>query len=295
LRYDQLVGDYQLRSIPADVPGTETVLAYRMKVSEISQRIGALYQPTDRHSFHVSAGTSFNTSGDAYSLSAGNVDTPPEKSVNLEVGAKLDSANKQWTTRLAAFRSTKLNERNTDPDRTVAAPTPANPNANTAVISTAGKRHVAGFELDLTGRLTPRWEIYGSYMWIPIAKVDKAAPCPPTGPCAQAAAGEREGDRPALTPVHSGTVWSTYQLTPKLRMGAGLNFRAKQNPTRAEFSVPSHVTADLMAEYRFDFDKLILKANLSNVTNKLYADQLYPGHYVPGAGRNLQVTASLKF
>jgi catecholate siderophore receptor len=55
------------------------------------------------------------------------------------------------------------------------------------------------------------------------------------------------------------------------------------------------VTADLMAEYRFAFEDLILKANLTNVANKLYADQLYPAHYVPGAGRTLQVTASLKF
>jgi hypothetical protein len=61
------------------------------------------------------------------------------------------------------------------------------------------------------------------------------------------------------------------------------------------WEVPGWVTADLMAEYRFDFDKLALKANLTNVTNKLYADALYSGHYVPGAGRMLQVTANLKF
>ena len=30
-------------------------------------------------------------------------------------------------------------------------------------------------------------------------------------------------------------------------------------------------------------------------TNALYADQLYTGHYIPGAGRLTQVTASYKF
>ncbi len=292
LRYDNLTGDYHLRSIPNNAAGPETVTAYRMHISEVSQRIGALYQPNDRHSYHVSAGTSFNTSGDAYSLSAGNADTPPEKSINFEIGAKLDSADRQWTTRLALFRSTKLNERNTDPDRTVINPVTGN---TEAVIATSGKRHVAGFEIDLTGRLTPQWEIYGSYMWIPVARVTQAAPCPPSGACAQNTPGERVGDRPALTPEHSGTVWTTYQLTPKLRVGGGLNFRSKQTPTRAAFHVPGYVTADLMAEYRLDFDKLVLKANLSNVTNKLYADQLYPAHYVPGAGRMLQLTATMKF
>jgi catecholate siderophore receptor len=90
-------------------------------------------------------------------------------------------------------------------------------------------------------------------------------------------------------------VWTTYQLTSRLRVGAGLNFRSKQKPTRVDWNVPSYVTTDLMAEYKFDFDRLTLKANLTNVTDKLYADQLYPGHYIPGAGRTLQVTASLKF
>jgi catecholate siderophore receptor len=277
LRYDNLVGDYETFALPSGAVSQ----TYRMKVSEISQRLGALYQPNALQSFHASAGTSFNTSGDAYSLGASNADTPPEQSINFELGAKLDSADKRFTTRLALFRSTKLNERNTDPDL--------------PVVTLSGERHVAGFEVDVAGRLSPTWEIYGSYMWIPIAKVDKAAPCPATGACTQAAAGERVGDRPALTPEHSGTVWSTWQLTPKFRVGAGLNFRGKQKPTRSEFNVPSFVTGDLMAEYRFDFEQIVLKANLTNVTNKLYADQLYPAHYVPGAGRTLQVTASLKF
>ena len=275
LRYDHLKGEYQTYQINAANP-TGPVIPneqWTMKISEVSKRFGVLYQPNALQSFHFSAGTSFNTSGDAYSINNQTVDTPPEEALNIELGAKLDSADKQWTTRLAAFRSTKLHERNTDPDRNVAVLT--------------GKRHVAGLEVDVTGRLTPQWEVYGSYMWMPIAKVDKAVNV--TTP------GEREGDRPALTPVHSGTVWTTYQITPKLRLGGGLNFRGKQTPTRAEFHVPSYVTADLMAEYKFDFDKLVLKANLSNVTNKLYADQLYPAHYIPGAGRMLQVTASLKF
>ena len=281
VRYDNLNGDYDINAIPDAAPGPVTATKYRMHVSEFSPRIGALFQPTPLHSFHVSAGSSFNTSGDAYSLSASNADTAPEKSVNLELGTKLDSADKRFSTRLAIFRSTKTNERNTDPDLPV------------TVLS--GKRHVAGFEADITGRLTPQWEVYGSYMWLPVARVDKAAPCPATGACAQSAIGERPGDRPALTPEHSGTVWSTYQVTPRLRLGAGLNFRSAQSPTRVAFKVPSYTTVDLMAEYTFDFERLSIKAYLANATDKLYADQLYPAHYIPGAGRTLQVTASLKF
>jgi len=42
-------------------------------------------------------------------------------------------------------------------------------------------------------------------------------------------------------------------------------------------------------------EQLTLKLNLTNVTNKLYADSLYTGHYIPGAGRLLQLTANWKF
>jgi catecholate siderophore receptor len=165
-----------------------------------------------------------------------------------------------------------------------------------------GERYVRGIELDISGRLTPKWEIFGSYAWMPDAKVTKAAPCP-TGPlnaqnqppsCSQNTVGERVGDRPALIPVYSGSLWNTYQLTSQWRIGAGLTYRGKQKPTRSEFDVPAFVVGDVMAEYRVN-DEFTVKANVSNVTNKLYADQLYPGHYIPGAGRLVQVTGSYKF
>ncbi len=270
LRYDHMKGEYDNFNL-----NTGGVTSYQQTISDWSQRAGVLYQPTDRHSFHLSYGTSFNTSGDTYSYNALSANTPPEASVNVELGAKIDSADKRFSTRLALFRSTKTNERNTDPD-----------NAATALLL-SGKRHTSGLEVDVSGRLTDRWEIYVSYVWQPVAKIDVAAPT--------AGAGERQGERPWLTPEHSGTVWTTYQMTPQLRLGGGINFRSSQTPNRNPgWSAPGYATVDLMAEYLIN-ERLTLKANLSNVGNKLYADALYSGHYVPGAGRNLQVTLNAQF
>jgi catecholate siderophore receptor len=288
LRYDSLKGNYDAFGTPPNATDNGTQTSYQMKVGEWSKRAGVLFQPNDLQSFHFSYGTSFNTSGDTYSLGASNVDTPPEQSVNLELGAKLDSADKRFTTRLALFRATKKNERNTDP--------------LLPVVTLTGSRYVSGLEIDVAGRLTPKWEVFGSFTWMPDAKVSKAAPCP-TGPlnaqgnppsCSQGAAGERVGDRPALTPIHSGSAWTTYQLTSQWRVGGGVTFRGRQTPTRSELEVRSFVVGDLMAEYAYS-DALSFKANMSNVTNKLYADQLYPAHYIPGAGRLTQITASYKF
>jgi catecholate siderophore receptor len=282
LRYDDLKGDYTTFTTESSSPFSVTPSAdYQMKISEFSYRGGVLHQPDDRTSYHFSIGTSFNTSGDAYSLGASNADTPPEKSRNIELGAKLDSADGRLTSRYAVFHSTKYNERNTDPDL--------------PIVTLSGQRHVAGFEMDFAGRITPKWEVFASYTWMPMAKVDRAAPCPASGQCSQGTIGERPGDRPALTPHYTGSVWSTYQVTPKVRFGGGLTLRGKQRPTRVAFHVPSFVTADVMAEYQAIPEKLVFKANITNLTNELYADQLYPAHYVPGQGRTFQLTTTLKF
>ncbi|PUE57037.1 TonB-dependent siderophore receptor [Limnohabitans sp. Rim8] len=282
LRYDSLNGSYNTNNYSYSGNATTAgnfsqtgVTNYKMNVGEWSKRVGALFQPNERESYHFSAATSFNTSGDAYSLGASNADVPPEQSINLELGAKIDSADKNFTTRYALFRSTKLHERNTDPL------------VDVAVLS--GKRHATGLELDFTGRITPRWEAYGSFMWIPDARIDEAYKSP-TG-----SDNERTGARPSLTPRISATLWNTYQINGQWRVGAGLNHRGAQTPNRNPgWEAPAFTTADVMAEYRVD-EQLTFKGNVSNLTNKRYADQLYSGHYVPGAGRLVQVTGSYKF
>jgi catecholate siderophore receptor len=272
LRYDRLRGDYTANAMPNNAPAPVTSTNYRMKISEWSQRAGVLFQPNERMSFHLGAATSFNTSGDAYSLSPANVDIPPEQAMNVEAGAKIDSADGRFSSRFAVFRSTKLHERNTDP--------------LINIVTLSGRRHVAGFEMDLAGRLTPQWETFLSYVWMPIARIDESS----------ATRGEIEGDRPSLTPRHSGSVWTTYQLTPTLRVGGGLNWRSSVAPLRNPgFLAPGFVVGELMAEYQFIPNRLVFKGNLSNVTNKRYADTLYPGHYLPGAGRLFQLTGSYKF
>ena len=281
LRYDSMKGNYSVYAIPTNAAGPVTTTAYEQSINEWSKRVGLLYQPNALHSYHFSYGSSFNTSGDVYSYSALSANTPPEQSRNIEIGAKLDSANKQFTTRLALFHSSKTNERNTDPDTA----------ATQLLLS--GKRHSAGIEVDITGRLTPKWEVYGSYMWMPVARVDKAALTATGG-------GSREGDRPGLSPKYSGTLWSTYQLTPQWRFGAGINFRGEQapadigTPAAGIYNAPAYTTMDLLAEYRIN-EQYAVKANISNITDKLYADSVYRGHYIAGAGRLVQVNLSAKF
>ncbi|MBL8521212.1 MAG: TonB-dependent siderophore receptor [Betaproteobacteria bacterium] len=278
LRYDRLEGAYNTYAIPNNAAGPETVTSYRQDISEWSHRVGALYQPNDVVSYHVSWGTSFNTSGDTYSFNALSANTPPESSENIEIGGRFESFDQRLTTRVALFRSTKKNERNTDPDTA----------ATRLLLS--GKRHASGLEIDVAGRITQDWELYVSTIWIPTARVDVAAGTATT-------VGNRMGDRPGLTPRHAGTVWTTYQATPKLRVGGGLNYRARQAPadvTAPPWEAPAFTTGDLFAEYKLD-NTWTFKANITNVTDKYYADTLYRGHYIPGVGRLVQGTVVVNF
>jgi catecholate siderophore receptor len=63
------------------------------------------------------------------------------------------------------------------------------------------------------------------------------------------------------------------------------------NPT---VYAPRFVTGDLMAEYTVS-PQLAFKLNVTNASDKLYGDQLYRGHYVPGAPRTVQLTATTRF
>jgi catecholate siderophore receptor len=54
------------------------------------------------------------------------------------------------------------------------------------------------------------------------------------------------------------------------------------------------VVGDLLAEYTVS-DAVALKLNVNNVTNKLYADTLYTGHYLPGAGRMLYLSVIVRY
>lgn len=276
LRYDFFTGDYKTYNLGT---GAQTA-NYHQSINKLSKRVGVLFQPNALQSFHFSYGTSFNTSGDTYSYSPLSVSVPPESSQNLELGAKLDSEDGRVSTRLALFRATKMHERNTDVDSAATQ------------YELSGKRHAMGIDIDVTGQITDEWEIYGSYTWIPEAEIDEKS---------ATSFGNRKGDRPGLTPKHSGTIWNTYKFLPKWRAGLGLNFRSKQAPADIgtnnggqQFYAPGYGTVDLMAEYTPN-QAYAIKANVTNIANKVYADQVYRGHYVPGAGRLVQVTLTAKF
>ena len=281
LRYDQFKASYR---------NPDGSLSDETSDGLWSPRVGVLFQPSEVASYYVSYGSSYNTSADTYqfgNISTGGTvanpgtgslaDTPPEKSRNIEIGGKWELFERRALLGVAAFYSEKYNERNTDPD---------NPG-----YLLSGKRHATGMEFNLAGRITPKWEIFMNHTWIPSAKIDKST----TVLAANGGGAQVRGDRPGLTPKHSGSVWTTYVLAPKWRVGAGLTYRGSQNPEGSRaMTASSFVTADAMVEYSIS-DKTSLKLNVTNLTDRLYADTLYRGFYGAGAPRSVQLTLKSRF
>jgi catecholate siderophore receptor len=279
LRFDHFKGSYDTVTTTA-ANGTVTP-AYSFDKSENlwSPRVGLLYQPSEMQSYYVSYGTSYNTSGDAYQFTPSSpneqlANTPAEKSRNIEVGGKWELLDKRLSFGTALFYSEKFNERNQDPDSA----------AQQYLLS--GKRYATGMELNAAGRITPKWEVFWNHTWIPVAKISRSNQTL----AASGGGAQVQGDRPGLTPRHSGSLWTTYRVMPKLRFGLGANYRSSQNPEgNRAVKAGGFVTFDAMAEYSFT-ETTTLKLNITNLTDQLYADTLYRGFYGPGQPRRVQLT-----
>ncbi|MGV3683105.1 MAG: TonB-dependent receptor [Acidovorax sp.] len=278
LRWDRVSSTPERDAYANNVITHETT---RLRYNSLwSQRVGVLFQPSDTASYHFSYSTSFNTSADTYRFTTQQTaNTDAEKSRNFELGAKLDWLGGNLSTRGAIFRTEKYNERTTDADF-----------AGTAYLLN-GKRHAAGVELDVVGRINPQWDIYASYTWIPVATIDK------TGSAAANTIGQRVG----LTPKHSASVWLGYQANTKLRVAGGVRGVSENRPVSGTTGAASatayaqgYVALDLMAQYNFT-ESLYAKLNITNATNRSYGDQLYPGFVTLGEPRNIRVTIGTRF
>jgi catecholate siderophore receptor len=260
-RYDSMHADYK-RPLPAGpLSRSDDVWSYRT---------GLMYQPTKLSTYYVSYGTSFNPSAEAYQLDNRTANTPPEKSRNLELGAKWELFAGDLSVRTALFRSEKTNERNTD----VASP-------EIAVLS--GRRHTDGVELEAVGRLTPQWEVF-SNVALMRAKVDEAS-------------GDQAGTKgkdPVNTPEHTYSIWTTYRLPGGWRVGGGVEGVGARFANAANtIVVPGYKRVDALVEYAAK--PFAVKLNVLNLFNEKYYEGVYTGHVMPGTSRALQLTLTTKF
>jgi catecholate siderophore receptor len=237
--------------------------------TNVSPRAGLIFQPSHALSLYGSYSYTFLPSGQTLGLARNTADVEPENAKNYETGARIDLAGGAVSVSAAVFRLDRNHVKNTDP------------NDPTRLVGT-GQQRTQGLVASAAGNLTPRWKITGGYANFSAHVTQDTAATP---------AGRRVG----LVPRHQATVWSTYDLTIRLGIGAGIvgqsgMFTSFTNQVR----LPSFTRADAAAYYRIGRYRLAL--NLENLFDAAY----YPtangdNNISPGAPRSAQVTLRASF
>ena len=270
-RFDRFEGDYNVRGFNSNGSVNSSNTYDLSRTDNVwSWRSGLIWQPDMAQSYYFSYGTSFNPSGETYSLDKATAKVDPEKNRNIELGAKWDLLDGDASLRAALFRIEKTNERNTDPD-------------DTTLVTLSGKRHTNGIELEGSGRLTERWEVFAGVTFMD-SKIDKAAP----------GLNSTTGKMPRYTPRATGNIWTTYKFTDQITGGIGATYVGKRyaNETNTLY-LPSYTVANAMLSYETKHYRLQL--NLNNLGNKTYYDGAYTGHATVGTPREAQLTIGLKY
>jgi catecholate siderophore receptor len=98
-----------------------------------------------------------------------------------------------------------------------------------------------------------------------------------------------------FTPRSTLSLWATADVWHGLKVGGGAQymdsvFRNATNTT----SVPSYWLINGLASYDIS-DHFTLRLNANNIGNAKYVDRASGGHYIPGAGRSVALSAGLGF
>ena len=237
-----------------------------------------VYKPTTPVSIYASVGNSFNPSAESLSLSATTASLPPEENRTYELGAKWDLANPGLSLRAALFQTDKLNAREPDP-------------TNSLLNVLAGKQRVQGFQAELNGHLSAKWDAQASYAYL-----DATLRSSNFYPAAI-------GARLANVPRHTLSFWQTYRLPSFIRIGAGGSFVGARTSSS---TVPFDATTGLVkqAPGYWVFNAMIerpvtehasLHANVYNLADRYYYDQLHPSHIVLGPARSALIGIRFRF
>ena len=238
---------------------------------EISWNANVTYKPSQNSAIYFSAGTSFTplssnlTGGTSGNQSQAN----PEKNTNYEIGSKWELFNGRAIATAAVFQNTKTDGSYRDAD-------------DRNLYYFDGEQKVTGLELSVIGQLTEAFSITAGYTYQDSEVVNDLA--------------DNVGLSLARAPKNSATLWGRYDVNEQLAAGLGLEYvgeRANGNSTTSRHAA-SYTLVDMMVSYQAT-DKLAIRLNATNLTDKDYIDQLGGGHFIPGTGRLVTLGASYRF
>lgn len=284
LRYDTFDTVANTNAVPS-----ATVKA-RSKIKDDSQffnwQAGLVWKPVENGSIYASYATSASPAGglvgegaDGNPLSAGAAasDLKPEETVNYELGTKWDMFHDRLSLTAAVFRTEKKNTRIL---------------VDALTYENGGESRVDGLELSASGKLTDQWQVFAGYSYLKSELVDPGL----NGRNGVVSAGSNKGNQMPNTPKNTFSLWTTYDVTPKLTIGGGAFYVDEvYGDAGNTVYVPSYTRYDAMASYKLT-KNVDLQLNVQNLTDKTYYDKAFAAHFAnQAAGRTAMLTTSFHF
>lgn len=276
-----LVGALRFDHFSASFDDDVDIAHYSHDDDIVSPRAAIVYKPDENSSLYFSYGTSFNPAAANLSLASSSADLSPEKDRSFEIGGKAIVLDGLLAVTAAAFNTELTNARTADPE---------DPGLQTF----AGTERVNGFELGITGHLTPRWEIVGGYVYLDTRDLQSQGPGL-IGPIPN-------------TAHNQANVWTSYDFDDGLTIGGGINYIGTRAAGFDTGTVPGkliiarypgYTTFDAMVGYHLT-DTVALQLNGYNLGDERYFASSYynsaaENHAVPAPGRSVLLTANLSY
>jgi iron complex outermembrane recepter protein len=233
-----------------------------------SPRLGIVYQPIPPISLYASYSRSFQqVTGTTFD----NRLFQPERGTQYEIGIKADLTDRLSAT-LAVYDLTRSNVLTSDPN-------------NSLFSVQTGKQRSRGVELDISGEISPGWNIITGYAYTDARILEDNS--------------FDVGNRLENAPEHSFNFWTTYQIQQGslrgLGFGLGLFFVGeRQGNLGNTFSLPSYLRTDASIFYKRDrFNAAINIKNLFDID--YFATAINQFRVYPGDPFTVQGTISWEF
>ena len=289
VRYDDFETEASGLTVASGTNNVNGVTDLENKSHFWNYQLGLVFNPLPNGSVYAAWSTSSNPVGETSGEGASNVavateSLEPERNRNYEIGTKWDFFDARLGLNAAIFRTEKTNARVLEADGTT---------------SNIGETRVDGFEVGVSGQITPKWNAFASYTYLDGEVVDSGrvdVDARPGNANVNNVVGGANGNDIPSTPENSFSLWTTYMLTPNLTIGGGANYvDSRFGDVTNYIEVPSYWRYDAMAAYKVS-KNLDLQLNVQNLTDERYYDQVYSNHMAHVApGRTALLSTNFHF
>ncbi len=236
-----------------------------------SPRVGVLYQPWKWLSLYGNYTQSFaGNNGRSFA----GVPFAPQQGEQYEIGFKMQTFDERFSSTVAFYDLTKSN-----------LVTPDLNNPTFSVLT--GEAKSQGVEIDLKGQVTDKLNLIGTYAYTD-ARVTKDN---------NVGGAAVLGNQLSNVARNQGSLWGTYQITDRLKVGlGGVAVGKRQGDDANSYQLPGYVRMDAMAAYVLPVGKtrLTTQLNLTNLLDKDYYGSSDGGRNAIIPGAPISVMGSLR-